>query len=77
MTLNMPETRFENLSDLRASLNFRLDMWRGLKDWINLTNKWMGQKFEQIDVEQIKQISEKYTKVVNKCSKKLPINPIL
>lgn len=41
----MPETRFENLADLRSSLSYRLDMWRGLRDWIDLTNKWMGEKF--------------------------------
>jgi dynein heavy chain len=28
-------------------------------------------------VDEIKQVSEKYTKVINKCSKKLPTNPIL
>ena len=28
-------------------------------------------------MEEIKQISDKYTKIVNKCSKKLPSNPIL
>lgn len=29
----MPETRFENLEDLRANLNNRLDLWKGLRDW--------------------------------------------
>ena len=52
-------------------------MWRGLRDWIDLTSKWMNMKFEEINVEEIKQISEKYTKVVNKCSKRLAANPIL
>jgi hypothetical protein len=41
----MPETRLDNLYDLRANLNYRLDMWRGLRDWIQLTNKWMSEKF--------------------------------
>lgn len=45
ITLNMPETRLDNLYDLRANLNYRLDMWRGLRDWIQLTNKWMSEKF--------------------------------
>lgn len=52
-------------------------MWKGLRDWIELTKKWLGEKFEEIDVEEIKQTSEKYTKTVNKCSKKLPANPVL
>lgn len=45
ITLNMPETRFDELSDLRVILNARLDMWRGLRDWIDLTNKWMSMEF--------------------------------
>lgn len=52
-------------------------MWKGLKDWTLLANKWMSLKFEEISVEEIKQVSQKYTKVINKCSKKLPINPVL
>lgn len=50
MTLNMPETKFDELGDLRVALNARLDMWRGLRDWRELTNKWMGMKFEEINV---------------------------
>lgn len=29
----MPETKYDNLEDVRSNLNFRLDMWRGLRDW--------------------------------------------
>ena len=61
MTLNMPESKFENLEYLRGVLNLRLDMWRGLRDWISLTDKWMNMKFEEINVEEIKQdIQEHY-----------------
>lgn len=45
MTLNMPETKYDELTDVRIALNARLDMWRGLRDWIDLTNKWMMMKF--------------------------------
>jgi dynein heavy chain len=54
-----------------------MEMWRGLRDWSVLADKWMYLRFEEISVEEIKQTSEKYTKVINKCSKKLPANPIL
>ena len=52
-------------------------MWRGLRDWQSLSEKWLMMKFEEINVEEIKQISDKYTKIVTKCVKKLPSNPIL
>ena len=52
-------------------------MWRGLRDWKNLSNDWLKMKFEDIVVDDIKSISDKYGKIVSKCSKKLPHNPIL
>ena len=33
--------------------------------------------FEDINVEEIKQYCEKYTRTVSKCTKKLPKNPVL
>ena len=45
-TLNMAETRFENLEQLRVNINFRLDMWKGLRDWASLSDSWMSTVFE-------------------------------
>lgn len=75
-TLRIVESKFENLEYLREGLNLRLGMWRGLRDWMSLTDKWMNMKFEEIDVDEIKQTSEKYVRIVKNCSK-LPPNPIL
>jgi hypothetical protein len=33
--------------------------------------------FDEINVEEIKQYSDKYTRIITKCTKKLPANPVL
>lgn len=73
----MSETRFENLEELRNNLNLRLDMWKGLRDWSSLSKGWLSTSFEDIDVEAIKGYCEKYTRMVSKCVKKLPPNPVV
>lgn len=62
---------------MRGNLNTRLDLWRGLRDWQNLSQKWLTSIFDQIDVEEIKQSSDKYSRTITKCTKKLPSNPVL
>jgi len=42
----MSETRFENLEELRNNLNYRMDMWKGLRDWEILSSSWMQTVFE-------------------------------
>lgn len=73
----MSETRFENLEDLRVSMNYRLDVWRGLRDWGILSSNWLSTVFEEINVEDIKGYCEKYTRIVSKCVKRLPPNPVV
>lgn len=58
-------------------MNFRLDVWRGLRDWGDLSSTWLNTVFEEIDVEDIKGYCEKYTRIVSKCSKRLPPNPVV
>lgn len=33
--------------------------------------------FEEINVQEIKQYCDRYSRIVTKCTKKLPINPVL
>lgn len=77
IVLNIPETRFENLEDLRANLNTRLDLWKGIRDWEIQSERWMRSIFDEINVEQIKQYCDKYSRIISKCTKKLPANPVL
>jgi len=42
-----------------------------------MSEKWMKSIFDEIDVEQIKQYCDKYSRTISKCTKKLPGNPVL
>ncbi len=52
-------------------------MWKGLRDWQIQSEKWMKSVFDEINVEEIKQYSDKYSRIISKCTKKLPSNPVL
>lgn len=58
-------------------LFLRSSMWKSLKEWQELTAKWIDGQFTDIQVDLIKSKAEIYTKVVQKCVKRLPGNPIL
>lgn len=47
-------------------------MWKSLKEWKELIAGWVDGKFNAIDTEEIKQKAEFYSKIMNKCDKKLP-----
>ena len=52
-------------------------MWKSLKEWMQLTEEWTETKFNDINVQEIKQIGEHYNKIVARCSKNMPSNPVL
>lgn len=52
-------------------------MWKSLKEWKGLIAGWIGGKFNEIDTEEIKQKAEYYTKIMNRCDKRLPPNAVL
>lgn len=46
---------YETLFDAREELNLRYDMWKGIKDFGNLTNEWQLIPFAEIDAKKIEQ----------------------
>ena len=44
-------------------------MWKGIRDWQILSKNWMESIFDQIDGDDIKQYSDKYSRIVTKCTK--------
>jgi len=63
-TLNLPFTKFEDLDILKIDLSLKLDMWKTLRDWQNLTSGWIDSKFTEINVKEIKEKADFYTKIV-------------
>ncbi len=47
-------------------------MWKSLKEWKELTENWIGGKFNNIDTEEIRTKAEFYSKIMQKCDKRLP-----
>ena len=52
-------------------------MWKSLKEWKQLIEEWTETKFTDINVQEIKQKGEYYSKIVAKCTKNMPTNPVL
>jgi len=63
-TLGLPYTKFEDLEILKKDLSLKLSMWRALKEWETLTSVWIDSKFTEINVKEIKEKADFYTKIV-------------
>jgi uncharacterized protein YhaN len=51
VTLSLPGTKLESLETLRNDLNMRLEMWKSLSEWKELTSQWINGKFEDINTD--------------------------
>lgn len=74
--LQMNQTAFENLDQLRDELKIRADMWRSLSTWEDKQQEWIKLQFSAIDAKYISDEADKYAKVANRVEKTLPQNPI-
>lgn len=76
-TIHMEVTRFEDLENLRQDLNLRLSLWSSLDEWEYLASQWIDTPFSKIEAEHIRLKCENYSKIVNRCNKYMPPNPVL
>ena len=76
-TLGLPISAFDEVRSLKEEIELRLSMWKSLKEWKELTMEWTVSKFKEINPEVIRSKAENYQRVANKCSRKIPSNPIL
>jgi dynein heavy chain len=75
--MGIDETIFEELETTRENLNLRVSMWRSLKEWNALKANWIQGKFIEILTDEIKAKAEHYSRVVSKCQRGLPPNPVV
>jgi Dynein heavy chain, N-terminal region 2 len=69
----MDISAFAYVEDARQSMLYRAKLWRSLHEWgVVLVNKWRTAPFEQVDVKEITQKSELYTKTALQCERNLP-----
>lgn len=62
-TLNIEQSRFEDLEDLRNDLNMRLNVWCSLEEWQLATSQWVDTQFSAIDADVIRTRCDHYIKV--------------
>ena len=74
--LGTPSTAFDNIESLREELFNRRLMWHSLKEWEEMTDKWVKTNFGEINAEEISGASEKYNRITNKLGNQLPTNAI-
>lgn len=74
--LQMNQSSFENLEELREDFKIRADMWRSLSTWEEKQQKWIKLQFSMIDAKSISEEADQYAKVANRVDKILPPNPI-
>lgn len=75
--LNLDVHEFENIRLLREELEIRLSLWKGLRDWDIMVEKWKNGLFSEINPEEIMNKAEYYTIIIRRAQKKLPPNAIL
>lgn len=72
-TLDMDVSKFDQVEEVRVGMMYRAKLWKALDEWGNvLVEKWRTAPFEQVDVSEISQKSEYYTKVALQCERNLP-----
>lgn len=74
--LQTQPTIFDNLDILREGLNLRCIMWRSLKEWEELTEKWIKTQFNAIQAKDIAAKADQFAKVCLRLEKNLEPNPI-
>jgi dynein heavy chain len=68
---------YETMIDAREQLNLRFHMWRGIKEFGQLTKEWSGIPFRDIDAKKIAAQTDQYVRVVLKCKKNLAENRVI
>ena len=60
----MDVSKFDMVEEVRVAMLYRVKLWKALDEWGNvLVEKWRTAPFEHVDVSEITQKSEFYTKV--------------
>lgn len=69
----MDITSLSYVDEARQSMLYRAKLWRSLHEWgVVLVTKWKTAPFEQVDVQEISQKAEQYTKIALQCERNLP-----
>ncbi len=75
-TLNMEPVEFAIVDEVREGLSLRADLWKSLREWNILTERWTSQQFATINSKEIGNKAEYYAKIAYRVDRELPENPV-
>ena len=75
-TLNMEQVEFALVDEVRDGLGLRADLWKSLREWNILTERWTSQQFATINSKEIGTKAEHYAKIAYRVDRELPENPV-
>jgi len=65
------------LLEARQQLDMRNDMWKGIKEFDELSMKWSALPFKDVDAKGISEITNKYVRIVMRVKKNLAENLVI
>lgn len=70
--LGLPRTRFEILQNLNEVFGTRILLWQSYEEWFEVVEKWRTSPFQDIQVEEIQAVVEKYQRNISRCRNRVP-----
>lgn len=71
------ETRFDDLDACSEEVDLKHSLWDATVSWSSVAEAWQQEQFEKLDVSDMEEKIMKYSKLVFKCERGLPMNRVV
>lgn len=68
---------YSSVEELRNELNLRITLWKSREEWKSISEEWLSIPFRNINAKEISHKAEQYAKIIYRCEKNLPDNPVV
>ena len=73
----MQDAKFEDVEECVEEVELKRNLWVGGKEWGDLVENWADMQFEQIDVAEMDELIQRYSKLTFKLERGLPKNNVV
>ena len=77
VALGLDVDEYDTLDEVQLDLTLKLKLWRGVKEWSQLTAGWVIQALLEVDAGEMEKQVNMYTKTVFQAQKGMPGNPVV
>ena len=77
VALGLDVDEYDTLDEVQLDLTLKLKLWRGVKEWSQLTAGWVVQALLDVDAAEMEKQVNLYTKTVFQAQKGMPGNPVV